>query len=71
MTEDEKKERNEKLTLALANFGKGLDPDGKPIDLAMIAAKTGAEARRFAEQLRIGQARTRQRIHASGIRFKG
>lgn len=71
MTNEEKRERNEKLTRALAGLARGQHPDGTPIDFAMIAARSWEATRRFAEKLRIGQARTRQRIHASGIRFRG
>jgi len=71
MTEEEKRVRSEKLSLALAGLAKGENPDGTPIDFAVVAAKTGAAARRFAENLRLGQARTQQKIRESGIRFKG
>lgn len=60
---------SERLSKALAPLAKGETVDGKPLDLAKIAAETHARARDFARKIASGQARTAYTLR--GLRFVG
>lgn len=54
----EEEQRQKRLTKALLPIGRGETIDGEPLDFAMIATSTHAEASAYAHQMALGQAVT-------------
>jgi len=51
-----------RLSKALESLGKGEDTHGRPLDLAIIAARTHATAMKVSDRIRKGQKRTKERF---------
>ncbi|OGZ78987.1 MAG: hypothetical protein A2528_01195 [Candidatus Staskawiczbacteria bacterium RIFOXYD2_FULL_37_9] len=61
--------RDEKLKKALEAIASGLGYNGKPINLALIAAEAYTSTQKFAREIRLCEAITRRKLY--GARYKG
>jgi len=61
--------RDKKLDVALKAIASGLDVNGQPINLVLVAAEAQASTMKFAKKIRQGEARTRRKLR--GARYKG